>query len=510
MGRVLALWVPDWPVVAASVPAGVPVAVVAAGAVLACSDVARTAGVRRGMRLRVAQARCPQLKVVDRDIEAETAAFEPLVRRLESDVLARLEIIRPGLFAAPARGPARYWGGEPQLAERLRSAAADSGHARVGIGFADTVFAAALAARTSRNIPEGQTAVFLAPYPVGILGLPRLTELLQRLGLPTVGAFARLPVERVAARFGAPAAAAHRTARGLEARPLTARTDTGQYTVEQAFDPPETRIEPLTFAAKALADQLHEQLTGAAVVGARLEVTAHLAHTEQTLVRAFRHEGRLSALAVADRVRGLVTAWARDGVLGAGESGGIARLVLRPDGLGPATGRQQGLFGETLTPEEVERAAARVQALLGHTAVTRVELGGGRGPRERARRIPYGDHDTRRPLPEGPWPGRLPAPHPATVFPLPPPAELTDAHGVRVEVSARLELSAPPAVLLVDGHGRAPVVGWAGPWPVLERWWEPEPAQARRIARMQITCDDGRAWLLIVEHGRWTAEALYG
>ncbi|MEU9415942.1 DNA polymerase Y family protein [Streptomyces sp. NPDC048272] len=510
MGRVLALWVPDWPVATAGMPDELPVAVVSGGAVLACSDTARTAGVRRRMRLRVAQARCPELRVVDRDLEAEVREFEPLVRRLESDVLAHLEVIRPGLLVAPARGPARYWGGESTLAERLRRSVTEAGHTTAQVGFADTVFAAALAARTGRTVPPGDTAAFLAPYPVGILGLPRLTELLQRLGLTTVGALAALPAERVSARFGAQAAAAHRTARGLEARPLAVRDTVDQHVVKRIFEPAETRVEPLVFAAKSLADQLHEQLAEAAVVCARLEVAADLAHTGQSLARVFRHEGRLSALAVAERVRGLVQAWADAGDLGDGENGGITRLVLRPEGLAPATGRQQALFGETLTPEEVERVAAQVQALLGHAAVTRVEIGGGRGPADQIRRVPYGDEDTNRRLPAGPWPGQLPAPHPATVFPRPLPAALTDIGGTAVEVSARLELAVRPTVLQVDGYGEARVLGWAGPWPVLEQWWEPEAGLARRIARMQVTCDDGRAWLLVIEKSRWAAEALYG
>lgn len=272
-------------------------------------------------------------------------------------------------------------------------------------------------------------------YPVGVLGLPRLTELLQHLGLITVGAFAALPAERVITRFGTQAGAAHRTARGLEARPLTVRPGGDQHVVDLAFDRAETNVERLTFAAKALADQLHER-SGVRAPGGGRRPRPNRAEPGTGLPP----RGRLSALAVADRVRGLVQAWADAGELGAGEEGGIIRLVLRPEGLGPASGRQQALFREALTPQEVERAAARVQALPGHQAVTRVEIGGGRGPAAQIRRIPYGDEDTC-------W--RLPA----------------------------------------------------GPWPVLEQWWE--AGRARRIARMQVTTGDARAWLLVIEESRW-------
>ncbi|WP_331727706.1 DNA polymerase Y family protein [Streptomyces sp. NBC_01176] len=505
-GRVVVGWIPDFPVLACGVQAAEAVAVVHRDAVVACSAAARGAGVRRRMRLRVALSRCPQLRVVERDLAAEMRVFEPVVRHLEDTVMPRLEVIRPGLVAAPARGPSRYWGGEQQLADRLVAAVTERDlPARPGL--ADTVFTAALAARAGQLVPLGADAAWLAPYPVGVLGLPRLTELLKRLGIHTVGQFAALPEDKVLARFGSEGAAAHRTASGQEARPLSARKSSDDQTVAYAFEPAEQLLEPVTFAAKAAADKLHEQLAAAGVVCARLEAGVELADG-RTLTRIFRHEGRLSALAVAERVRGVLQAWSDAGTLDAGGERGIVRLVLRPEQLSAATGRQSALFGERHTPEEVERAAARVQALLGHQAVVRIELGGGRGPAERIRLVPFGDLDTDRQLPAGPWPGRLPAPHPATVYPAWLPAQLADDAGQPVTLSGRLALSAPPAHVAVEGHGQAAVAGWAGPWPVLEQWWDRE--RARRIARMQIAGADGRAWLLVVEHGRWWAEAHYG
>lgn len=504
--RIVVGWIPDFPVMATRATGAEPVAVVHGDEVVACSAAARAAGVRRRMRVRVAQSRCPRLRVVERDLAAEIRVFEPAVRHVEGTVMPRLEVIRPGLVAASARGPSRYWGGEPQLADRLVAALAEVDlPARVGI--ADSVFAAALAARTGHIVPLGDEAAWLAPHPVGVLGVPRLAELLERLGIRTVGAYAALPESRVLARFGAEGIAAHRTARGRHDRPLAVRANAEAHPVGYAFEPAARLLEPVVFAAKAGAEQLHEQLAAAGVVCARLEAAVELADG-RTLSRIFRHEGRLSALAVAERVRGVLQAWTDAGLLDAGGERGVVRLALRPEQMTPATGRQGALFGERHTPEEIERAAARVQAMLGHQAVVRVELGGGRGPADQVRLIPFGDLDTGPRPPEGPWPGRLPAPHPATVFPHWLSARLTDACGRQVAVSGRLELSAAPDHLGVEGYGDAGVDGWAGPWPVLEWWWD--RGRSRRIARMQIAAADGRAWLLVIEHGRWWAEAHYG
>ncbi len=51
------------------------------------------------------------------------------------------------------------------------------------------------------------------------------------------------------------------------------------------------------------------------------------------------------------------------------------------------------------------------------------------------------------------------------------------------------------------------VTGWAGPWPLDERWWA--PAEARRRARFQIALADDRALLLCLADGEWSVEALY-
>ena len=68
-------------------------------------------------------------------------------------------------------------------------------------------------------------------------------------------------------------------------------------------------------------------------------------------------------------------------------------------------------------------------------------------------------------------------------------------------------MRSPGFVMSVAGERWAPVVAWAGPWPVDERWWDP-PAHRRR-ARAQVVTADGTARLLALEGGRWWVEATY-
>ncbi|MEV8546958.1 DNA polymerase Y family protein [Streptomyces sp. NPDC051572] len=503
----MVVWALDWPLVAAEVHATEPVAVTAAGRIVACTAAARAAGVRRGMRIRQAVGLLPELRLKPRDPAGETRAFEPLLHRFEHDVVARLEVLRPGLVALPVRGPARYWGGEEPLAVQLHEAAAALG-IDCRMGAADTVFAAALAARRAVLVPPGATPGFLSDYGLGVLGRPALADLLVRLGVRTLGAFAALPSGSVLARFGPDGAAAHRLARGVEDHGLGARPSSDGYQVEHRFDPAETRLEAASFTAKALAVRLHHALEEAGLVCARIEVRARMADG-RTLARVWRHEGGLSDLAVAERLRWQLQAWQETGALVPTAAGGegIAVLELVPEHLAPAPGQQQALFGTAAAQEVLGQVAARLQALFGHRAVTRAEEVGGRGPADRIRRVPFGDFAEPGRPPRAPWAGQLPAPHPARVFPTPLPARLLDEAGNLLGVSGRGQLSAAPARLTVGGGTPAPVVGWAGPWPLDEDWWQ--PGQRRRLARLQTVTDDGRAWLLNVRDNRWWAEALY-
>lgn len=124
--RTVAVWCPDWPVVAATDEAGVsghePAAVLTGHRVVACSAAARAAGVRVGQRRREAQARCPALIALPRRPEAEARAFEPALAALES-VVPGVEVLRPGLVLLPAAGPARFFGGEPAALHALFEAA---------------------------------------------------------------------------------------------------------------------------------------------------------------------------------------------------------------------------------------------------------------------------------------------------------------------------------------------------------------------------------------------------
>src|SRR5690606_15076723 len=89
----------------------------------------------------------------------------------------------------------------------------------VRCGIADDLFAAEQAARQAPVqeaviVPSGGAADFLRDLPLAVLEDTAMVDLLRRLGLRTLGDFARLPARDVHTRFGSLGALAHRLARG--------------------------------------------------------------------------------------------------------------------------------------------------------------------------------------------------------------------------------------------------------------------------------------------------------
>ncbi len=313
----------------------------------------------------------------------------------------------------------------------------------------------------------GASATFLAPFPVTTLDDPMLVDLLPRLGLRTLGALAAVPVADVVARFGPPGRLAHRRASGLDDRPVDARPPPPDLAVHSSSTRPSTDIGPVVFAGKHLADELHARLAALGLACTRLLVVAETEHGERH-ERLWRHDHAFTAAALTERVRWQLEGWALAGAQA--PSGGITLLRLAPDEVVPDAGRQLGFWGgRTQADERAGRAAARLMGLLGPDAVAVPEWRGGRDPAAVVTAVPAGAVDladrqdrVRPPAKAGPWPGRLPAPSPATVLVDRLPAEVLDGDGRPVVVNGRGLLSGDPARMAVgagaaaarDGVGR--------------------------------------------------------
>jgi hypothetical protein len=178
------------------------------------------------------------------------------------------------------------------------------------------------------------------------------------------------------------------------------------------------------------------------------------------------------------------------------------RQLRGTDGVGD---EQMGFFGQRGAGDDrAEAAAHRVRRRLGVDAVVVASLRGGRVPEDRATLVPWGS-----PLlasrDSAPWPGQLRAPSPATTLAHPVAIQLRDCNDHHVIMGSRGFLSEPPVVLLLSTQMRRDVVWYAGPWPLVERWW----VLNRRRAHLQILLATGEALLLVAESSRWWLVGIY-
>ncbi|WP_082096332.1 DNA polymerase Y family protein [Demequina flava] len=551
--RRMVLWVPDWPVVAAMREAGlspdVPAAVLHGRGITAVSAAARAAGVKRGSTKRVAQRLCPDLALLPYDEGRDSRTFESVAAAAE-DVVAGVEISRPGLLMIPANGAARFHGSEEALAEALVGSVAQLSEHECLVGAADGLLAAVMAARSSVLVPPGQSQEFLARAGVQVLTLAamerrqreaveNLVGVLTRLGIQTLAEFTALPLGDVLARFGQVGRWAHRVALGEDVRPPVLRRSEEDIAVSFEFEEPAQRVEQLAFVAEHVATQLDAALLEGGVRCGRVNISARTEHGD-VLERVWRTDvgARSGAFAkhMTDRVRWQLEGWLSGTATGP-EPAPICALTVTAQDVVALGDEQAYLWGGTSGADaRAQRTVERMQSLLGADSVLSVREQGGRAPRDRMLTLPWGQEARTARKVEHPWPGRIPDPAPATVLPIAEPMEVLDAGGTPVSVGRRLTMSAPPTWVRLQaepgkgpvaaarrhpasGHvgasptwGQArPVEAWAGPWPVVERWWS-EDSSRRAYVQITVRAEDEGSDLAVLaafSEGQWWLEAVY-
>ena len=104
----------------------------------------------------------------------------------------------------------------------------------------------------------------------------RTFDALRRWGIRTVGEFAALPADELAARFGQQGLAIHRLARGIDPRPLLADPGVARFVQSMELEWPIEELEPLSFVLARLLDPLSTALERADKAGAAIRLDLRL------------------------------------------------------------------------------------------------------------------------------------------------------------------------------------------------------------------------------------------
>ncbi|HEX2703138.1 MAG TPA: hypothetical protein VHM72_06875 [Solirubrobacteraceae bacterium] len=232
-----------------------------AGPIGETSGAAEAFGVRYGMQLGEALARCPTLELVSADPLAVRDDWEKTLRALEQ-IGAAVESERPGLAFFALDGLRGIHGGSAELVLAAARRALDR---PARIAAAQGRFCAHIAALLTRPrrtmIVRGSAREYLAPQPVALLRNRAQTEALvttlERLGITTLGELASIGRAALADRFGRPGVEAHRLACGEDDQPCPR---TSEEPLEESFELPEAASgQTLEHALGVLIDRLLAQ-----------------------------------------------------------------------------------------------------------------------------------------------------------------------------------------------------------------------------------------------------------
>jgi protein ImuB len=209
------------------------------------SGAAQAFGVRIGMALGEALARCPELELLDADPVAVAAAWERTLGTLEG-IGAGVEPMRPGLACFTLDGLRGLYGGSDELVLGAVRRALDRPARLAAAPTRFCALAGALATRPRRTLIVRESArAYLVSLPVSLLRSRErtapLVDSLERLGISTLGELAAFPRAAVADRFGPAGIEAHRLACGEDHPPRPRRIETA---LRESLELPEATSGP--------------------------------------------------------------------------------------------------------------------------------------------------------------------------------------------------------------------------------------------------------------------------
>jgi protein ImuB len=298
----------------------------------------------------------------------------------------RIEVCGPREITLDLSGLARLFGDARTIARELRRTAADRG-LQVRVSIAGTRTAARLLAHYRAGvtvIEPGSEADALAELPLGLLDeliipnsqvpspdsqvptpksqLPTThhqppTATLRQWAVRTLGEFAALPADEVAARLGAAGVEWQHVARGEDRRPLVAAVSEERFEQTLELEWPIEGLEPLSFVLGRLMEPLSAHLErrdrGAAVLCVRLHLVTRAVHERSLQLPAPMRDARtLRTLALLD-----LESHPPDAA--------IDRVTVVVDPT-PARVVQFSLLARPLpSPEHLSTLSARLAALMG-------------------------------------------------------------------------------------------------------------------------------------------------
>lgn len=523
-----------WPFLSVGLDEIDPLAVVGdRGVVAYASPKAIRAGIKIGDRVRTSVSLVPDLLVISADAVDRNGSFAKIANVLER-FSPLVEVVDIGVCATNTKGPSRYFGGDENLIAKVRDAVLeetmllfpmakelqdrsvdvfDQGSVfSFGVSIADGIFTARIAARNSLLIPPGESGSFLAPLSICELSDDDISGTLNRLGVHTLGDFVNLDFSLVLERFGYRGALLHRMAEGLDTSLLQVGEIKEDFNQKIELSETLEAASTVIFTVKAKVEEMLQHLLDRGYLCQIMRVHIVSENGEESK-RDWGVKDGFSPQLLLERIRWQLEAWSSDSRLA--PTAGVKIIELQPERLISSSKTQLDLQGSDKSSlTKVSQALSRVDSIVGERA-SFAKIKGARTPMGSVEMIPWQLHlfDFTDSAKKGgkemsPWPGKLPGPSPALCFDSRVEVSLLSKEGSTVELTSDVFFTVEPCWLELHGPGRrVKIVGWSTPWPISERWWDPDVST--KLARVQVLTEELGALLIKTEGGRWFLEGSY-
>lgn len=443
-------------------------------------------GARAGVTVSQAQARCPRLRVVYRDEQAEQRVQARLLHVAESWT-SDFESTQPGVCILDLRH-IRWHDGAPwvERALRMREGVAELGHACL-VGLAENADLALLAAHVAdpvRVLRSGVAEEKRALHGLSLALLHPSVEVREVLGLwgvATLGQLIALPRGDVARRLGAEGLRLWDLARGGRERLLRLVRPTEVFREECELESPVECLAPLMALLGRMAQTLCARLASVWRVAGRLHLT--LGFDDKT--------GHQRELRVAEPTRdvAVLLRLLESCLEGFTTAAPITHVSLEMTPVRAASS-QGALFDRGLRdPNRFAETLSALEALMGKGRVGRAELVPTHLPDavhvagflEGSAKVRMHEHGLLHGLPLQ----RFRPPRP-------------------VQVVLRRHV---PVCVRMEGVEKA-LIAHAGPWQLSGHWWDLALRWQQEV--WDIATEDGALYRLVFQQGRWHLEGRYG
>jgi protein ImuB len=276
----------------------------------------------------------------------------------------RLEVRSAGMVVFDIEGLERLFGSYSEIATKVANDVRVRG-LEANVAIASNADAAICAARGFGGVTvlnNGSEAKRLQELPLSVLfSSPEILETLERWGIRTLGAFAKLPVVDVSERLGQEGVRLHKLARGAGSRPLVTHVATVRFVEVIDLDYEIATIEPLAFILSRMLDAICARLQARNLATHEVHLSLGTSVRVLNLPLPVRNPKLLMKLLILDLEA---------------RPPGIAVRRLEVEAI-PAKPRvvQNGLFVPlSPEPEKLELTLARLKAVVGEENVGTAEI----------------------------------------------------------------------------------------------------------------------------------------